>query len=552
MGEKMYRATIILLGFVTSTFVFSTVNAQLLLSDNDFIQQETLGIDATNQLDAQFGFSLSSIRNRLVIGSPNALINGKKAGAVYLLPGGLSGVLSYPASIKKYSQDTPEIPGISEAGDQFGYSVAIGMFGAVSRPCTRTDDCLGYLDVVAGVPFENLGNDVDTGMANMIFPGNADCDINDPNNCGLLYSPLDQLAQSEGLDGDSEDYDLFGSALAVGDFNNDGVDDLAIGVPGEAVNANLATAAGAVNVVMGRSSIGLDIFNDTVFSQSILPGGARDDERFGSSLTVGDYDGDGVDDLAIGVPYDVQTAGANKTGGGVNVVYGAPGTSGGLSISGAQMIHQDTDSVVGAAEDNDEFGYVLASGNFNNDAYDDLAIGVPGEDIGNIVNAGAVVILYGSSIGLKTTGTHSIHEDTIYVNGASEAGDRFGSALATGDFNNDGIDDLAVGSPFENIGTASDTGRVSLFFGVQGGRLNSINNDYAFTQGTLGLPGFVTTGARFGHSLTSGDFDLDGKDDLAVGTAGNMATVGSKNGSVSIIYQKKKFVDFMFENGFED
>jgi hypothetical protein len=529
----------------------SWANAQLLLFDNDLIQQDSPGLDDSRQLDAQFGFSLSSNRNRLVIGAPRALVNGNKAGAVYVLPAGWSGVFHFSDSIKKYSQDTPGIPGVSETGDNFGYSVAIGMFGAVSRPCSRTDDCLGYLDVIAGVPTESLSGDDNAGMANMIFPGNEDCDVNDPNNCGLLNEPLNQLYQSNGLDGSSEQNDLFGAALAVGDFNDDGIDDLAIGAPGEAVNSNLATGAGAVNVVMGRSGVGLDIFNDSLLSQSILPGGARDDENFGFSLAVGDYDGDGVDDLAIGVPYDVQTAGTNRNGGAINVVYGTSGTSGGLSISGAQLIHQDTDSVVGASEDNDEFGYALASGNFNGDAYDDLAIGVPGEDIGNISNAGAVVILYGSSSGLKTTGTHSIHEDTSFVNGASEAGDRFGSALTTGDFNDDGVDDLAVGTPYEDVSTVADAGRVSMFFGVQGGRLNDVNNDYLIAQGSLGNPGYVSAGVRFGHSLTTGDFDLDGKDDLAIGTAGNMVSTGSINGSVAVIYQRE-FIDLIFENGFDD
>ncbi|WP_154224764.1 FG-GAP repeat protein [Marinicella rhabdoformis] len=525
--------------------------SQLVLIANDHIQQDSPGIDETRQLDARFGYSLASHEQQLVIGSPGALVGGEKAGAVYRLTGGDSGIFHYSGSINKYSQDTPDIPGAAENGDNFGFSVAIGMFAWADQGCLSTGYCYGYKDIIAGVPTESLSGDDDAGMANMIFPGTVDCDVNAAGNCGLLYAPLDQLYQSNAISGSSEPGDLFGFALAVGDFDGDDNDDLAIGVPGEAVNSNLATNAGAVNVVMGYRGIGLDRNNDKFLSQSTLPGGARDDEYFGYALAVGDFNGDGLDDLAIGVPTDVQTAGTNRNGGGVNIVYGSDGLFGGLTTSGAQHFDQDTDGISGGSENNDRFGHALASGDFDGDGYDDLAIGIPTEDIGNITNAGAIAILYGSSSGITASGDQFIHRDTTYVNGAAEAGDQFGYALTTGDFDGDGVDDLAVGIPFDDVDSAEDCGSVQIFHGQQDGQLFGVNRDYSFHQGSLGYPGFVSGGVRFGHSLVSGDFDKDDKDDLAVGTAGNLVTSGSMNGSVSVIYQKV-FIDLIFENGFEN
>ena len=91
-------------------------------------------------------------------------------------------------------------------------------------------------------------------------------------------------------------------------------------------------------------------------------------------------------------------------------------------------------------------------GDFNSDGYDDLAIGVPQEDIGSITDAGGVNVIYGSSSGLiaSFSGTAQRADQFWSQNSAdvldsSEVEDGFGSSLASGDFNGDGIDDLAIG-----------------------------------------------------------------------------------------------------------
>ena len=102
-----------------------------------------------------------------------------------------------------------------------------------------------------------------------------------------------------------------------------------------------------------------------------------------------------------------------------------------------------------------------AGGDFDNDGFADLAVGVPGEND----SAGAINVLYGTGSGLSGTGAQLFTQ----VGGASEAFDSFGWALAAGDFNNDGFTDLAVGAPFETVGGAQAAGAVSVLYGSTGG-----------------------------------------------------------------------------------
>jgi hypothetical protein len=86
-------------------------------------------------------------------------------------------------------------------------------------------------------------------------------------------------------------------------------------------------------------------------------------------------------------------------------------------------------------------------GDFNDDGYDDLAIGTPGASDAGPSASGSVHIIYGSSTGLTDSGDQLWNQDTSGIEGAAGASDQFGSSLAVGDFNCDGYDDLAIGTP---------------------------------------------------------------------------------------------------------
>ena len=137
-----------------------------------------------------------------------------------------------------------------------------------------------------------------------------------------------------------------------------------------------------------------------------------------------------------------------------------------LSSAGNQFWHQDSSSLVGTNEEFDQFGSAVATGDFNNDGYADLAIGVPQEDIRSFVDAGAVQVIYGAEGGLSTDSNQRWSQDTFGIVGDPEDGDLFGSSIVAGDYNGDGYDDLAVGSPGEDVGPQMNAGAVNVIYGA--------------------------------------------------------------------------------------
>ncbi len=241
---------------------------------------------------------------------------------------------------------------------------------------------------------------------------------------------------------------------------------------------------------------------------------------------TGDFNGDGRDDLAIGVGN--ESIGAILGAGAVNVIYGS---SSGLTSTGDQIWHQNTAGIKGGSETNDNFGSALAAGDFNGDGRDDLAIAVMNESIGTIAGAGAVNIIYGSSSGLTATGDQIWHQNTAGIKGGSETNDNFGSALAAGDFNGDGRDDLAIAVMNESIGTIAGAGAVNIIYGSSSGL--TATGDQIWHQNTSGIKGGSETNDNFGSALAAGDFNGDGRADLAIGvrneSIGTIAGAGAVN-----------------------
>jgi hypothetical protein len=395
-----------------------------------------------------------------------------------------------------------------QAGDHLARVLATGDF-----------DGDGADDLAAGMPHDNgiVGFEIENCGAVVVrhgVPGG-----------GLATDLADTfLSQLTGGSPDpAEAEDNFGGALAACDFNADGFDDLAVGIPNEDVNG--VSDAGAVQIYYG-SGAGLGTAGPFLTQATAgIPGDPEPSEFLGFSLACGRFDGDGFADLAIGVPH--ESIGDQAIAGAVVVVHGA---AGGLDPSSAVFLSQDTGPMQGTAELGDEFGFALAVGNFDSDGHDDLAIGIPGEDseLTPIGARGAVAILFGNANPFPFGGNILLTEDEL--GGGRRNGDRFGEALAAGDFDGNLFDDLAIGSPSEiDEEVGADVGQVIVRYHGPGAPAPRV-----WTEDDVHGVGSSEAGDRFGFALASGDFDGDGRDDLAIGGPGESVLV-PQDGMVTVV-----------------
>jgi hypothetical protein len=154
-----------------------------------------------------------------------------------------------------------------------------------------------------------------------------------------------------------------------------------------------------------------------------------------------DFNGDGYPDVAISVAGETVNGASNA--GGIHVLFGAKD---GLHTAKSQFVTNATDGIAGDPVAGEGFGARLAHGDLNADGYDDLVVGVPRHAIENYDDAGGVHVLFGSAKGLLTD--HYFDQSTPGIPGTLGY-HHFGDAVAVGDFDGDGIDDLAVGAPYD-------------------------------------------------------------------------------------------------------
>ena len=166
-----------------------------------------------------------------------------------------------------------------------------------------------------------------------------------------------------------------------------------------------------------------------------------------------------------------------------------------------------------------DFTWAIASGDFNDDGFDDVVTGLPSD---GDQPSGAILIQAGGQGGLNAVMT-PLFQGSTGIPGDPEPGDELGKALATGDFNGDGFSDIAVGVPGEDIKVnpgfgipsyiVSDAGAVIVIFGP----LSSPPTAVMFHRNSRGIPGDLQEDERCGSALAAGNFNADGtSDDLAL------------------------------------
>ncbi len=210
------------------------------------------------------------------------------------------------------------------------------------------------------------------------------------------------------------------------------------------------------------------------------------------SGAIADVDKDGYGDLIVrdigdnyeDMPYQKGT---------ILVRYGTPA---GPSATRTAKITQDTAGVPGVGEEGDEFGSSISAGDVNGDGYADVAVGIPGEDIDAVADAGSTVLLKGSRTGLTGTGAQAFHQSTTGVPGVSEKNDKFGAQVLLSDTNKDGKADLTATAPTED-GTYADSGAAWYLRGAASGL--TVTGITSYSLRSLGLP---EDRVEFGGALT--------------------------------------------------
>ena len=426
-------------------------------------------------------------RADLAIGVPyEDLGDAVDAGGVHVLHGD-AGARLQPRGDDLWHQDDAGIGGVAGAMDGLGTAVTCGDF-----------DGDGFSDIAAGVPGEVVEGDR-SGAVQVLYGGRGGIARRDD-----LWHQAD-----DGVKGAAENGDRFGASLAAGDFDGDGRDDLVVGIPGEGVGGS--ARAGAVQVLYGSAS-GVSARDDLWHQDDAgIQGTVRTGDRFGGSVAAGDFDGDGNDDLVVGIPGENPSG--RRDAGAVQVLYGS---ASGLSARD-NLWHQDSDGIKGGSERFDSFAHAVVVGDFDADGADDLAVGVAGEGIGGKLHAGAVQVLYGAAPGGLTARDQLWHQDTDGIAAVAEPADEFGASIAAGDFDGDDHEDLAVGVPGEILGGRDYGGAVHVLYGGSGGV--SVR-DQLWHQNQAGVDGRVETGDLFGFDVSAADLDADGFADLAVGVGG--------------------------------
>ncbi|MFQ6107772.1 MAG: ATPase domain-containing protein [Thermoplasmata archaeon] len=395
----------------------------------------------------------------------------------------------------------------SNSGDagRFGHSVAIGQFNS-----SGTDK-----DVIISEPWYDIGTNNADGRT-YIFIGGAGTSFD---------TTADNTSEPNTDFGEQK----FGYSIAVSDYDDDGDDDVWIGAPyGDWPGFPMYTDCGFIyRVDAGGNDADPDYSGYQGISSNFL----------GISVTGGDLEGDGSEEAIVGARASTNDegrvliiwnpSGSNPTWLGANngdrlgfalatgdvdndgtyddIIVGAPGYSSGDNDGAAFVYYGNTDgsfttqvnlSLVSAA--NERHGFSLAKGDFNNDGYDDLAVGAPYYDSGS----GRVYIYFGTSSGLSS------HQppDLMYKN--VSGAELFGWNITAGDFNGDGYDDLLVGAP-SNDNSSTNDGRAYIFFGGDGKDMDGDGVDVDIEA--------ETDGEQFGWSVAAGNVDGSSNDDAIVG-----------------------------------
>ncbi|MDJ0746877.1 MAG: calcium-binding protein [Xenococcaceae cyanobacterium MO_167.B27] len=427
------------------------------------------------------------------------------------------------------------IPGIDQ-GDNLGRSVSSA--GDINGD--------GIDDLIIGAPFADAAYSYSSeGEAYVVFGSNQGFD-----------SELD-LTTLDGTNGFTisglDSFDNLGrSVSSAGDVNGDGIDDLIIGAP-YADSAYSYSSEGEAYVVFGSNQgfdPELDVTSLDGTNGFIIPGLDRFGNLGRSVSSLGDINGDGIDDLIIGAPNAGEITGYygyygyyyynSDSRGEAYIVFGSnEGFDESLDLNALDGSNGFT---ISGLDPFDDLGEAVSSaGDVNGDGIDDLIIGAPNAESGFFYSSeGEAYVVFGSNEGFDgSLDLTTLDGSNGFIIPGLDSFDNLGRSVSSaGDVNGDGIDDLIIGAPYADPAYSySSEGEAYVVFGSNEGfdeslDLNALDGTNGFT--ISGIDPFDNLGSAVS---SAGDFNGDGIDDLIIGVPfADEASSYSSEGEVYVLF----------------